>query len=188
MAREPSETVYQFLERRERELQNLATAIRGDLNAVEHELAHVQSAKRQIGNLPPPDKAKFNALSSVVTPPSADDLAAKYGQLGQQLSNAVLGTQNALAALVAPDEPTIKKLVLRALWIAFPEKGATAADLRRFIIDAYGRNIHPSSMSPQLSRLKAEGLIKQKEGEIWRFTVMGAKQMMSEIGPPPPTE
>jgi len=135
MTSERSETVYEYLERRERELTNQIADLRGQLEGREAEFAHVQSAKRQIGNLGGAEKARFG-----VPEPSPSDAAAQA-------------------------DTTIKVLIMRAMWAGFREKGATAPEVRQFIIDAYGRDIDRTSISPQLSRLKADGQLKQKLDE-----------------------
>ena len=53
---------------------------------------------------------------------------------------------------------TIKKLVIQAL-LDHLKMGANAALMRDFIRDAYGRKIEPSSLRPQLHRLKADGVL-----------------------------
>jgi hypothetical protein len=69
---------------------------------------------------------------------------------------------------------SIKELVVRALFERFLVGGATPAQLREYFRDAYGRTIERSSLSPQLSRLKAEGRVMQDDGDIWRVTAAGA--------------
>jgi hypothetical protein len=162
------EKLYDFLERRERELTHQIAALRSDLEMKENELTHVMSAKRQINNLGAADKQRFGV------PPEDDPLESLAKLIHHNESN-----RAALAEL--SEQATIKQLILKALWMGFRDKGATAAQIRQFIVDVYGRNIHPSSMSPQLSRLKADHLIKQKEGEIWRLTLVGGHQAQ-EIG------
>ena len=158
------ETVYQFLTRRERELLNQIAAEKAATATKEIELAHVQSAKRTIGNLGAADKVKFGA---------PETLGATLAALGHSMRN----------GKIDETEPApIKQLILKAMWASFRETGATSSDLRQFIADAYGRNIHPSSMSPQISRLKNEMLLKQKENEIWRLTKLGIARCAEEWG------
>lgn len=63
---------------------------------------------------------------------------------------------------------TMKQLVRKALDEHF-ENGATASQLLDFFRDAWGRNdIVRSSLSPQLSRLKGEGVIRL-DGKTWHL-------------------
>ncbi len=72
----------------------------------------------------------------------------------------------------APQSPyekfTIKELVTKALEEHFKE-GATAAQLLDFFASAWGRtDIARTSLSPQLSRLRQEGILT-REGPTWRL-------------------
>lgn len=61
---------------------------------------------------------------------------------------------------------TMKELIVRALTEQFPH-GATALELIEFFGSAWGRyDIMRTSLSPQLSRLGAEGVLK-RVGLIW---------------------
>jgi hypothetical protein len=155
MATTPGEPLWVYLERRERELLNLSAALRGDLKAVEDELAHVQSAKRQIGNLGSADQARFGGSTTRLGQVTAPNVLAPYK--------------------LNPDDatPTIKQLVMKALLTQFDQQGATPTEIRQFIHDAYKREISSKSLSPQLSRLKYDDLLKQKDGDRWYLTVKG---------------
>lgn len=62
---------------------------------------------------------------------------------------------------------TMKQLALKALSEHFPN-GATASQLLQFFKDAYGRaDIVRSSLSPQLTRLKTDGLVERAR-LVWR--------------------
>lgn len=64
---------------------------------------------------------------------------------------------------------TIKELVVQALIDHFP-KGGTVADIRDFIRLGYGRTIEPSSMRPQMHRLRGDGIIGQDPAnDTWDF-------------------
>jgi hypothetical protein len=83
----------------------------------------------------------------------------------------------ALASLTTPQSETpvetIKQLVLRALIDHFHD-GATPLELRTYIRDAYGREIDRTSMGPQLSRMRDEGVLIQPLGLLnegkWRLS------------------
>src|SRR5436190_19542204 len=94
--RHPEETVYAYLERRERELLNQISAEKAATATKEMELAHVQSAKRQIGNLGGADKARFGV--SIGPAPTVTDLIGDDPNAEQ------------------PDGASIKQLILRAMW------------------------------------------------------------------------
>jgi hypothetical protein len=175
--RDNRETLYAFLERREREILGITTAMRSEITALENELAHIQSAKRQIGNLGAEDNARFGM--------PAVDLGSVADALAQKNSNAEIAPPNALAmALGTPPTETIKDLVLKALFTNFQEHGATPATLRQFIRDAYGRDIDRTSLNPQIARLRAEGLLKQKGGEDnWRLTNEGLERATRLVSP-----
>ncbi|MES1180005.1 MAG: hypothetical protein ABUL43_02295 [Hyphomicrobium sp.] len=96
--------------------------------------------------------------------------------------------RRALAALDAPNMPgllriaagisdaegepysewTLKQLAVRALQDHFPY-GATANQLLAVFRIAYGREIARESLSPQLSRLKDDNIIKL-DGKLWKLT------------------
>jgi hypothetical protein len=64
---------------------------------------------------------------------------------------------------------TIKELVIRALIDNFPD-GGTTVDIRDFIQDAYGRDIMPSSLRPQLHRLKTDEVLGHEQStDTWNF-------------------
>ncbi len=98
-------------------------------------------------------------------------MQAFHNQIAQA-AGAAGNLANAAAAIIGnPADLTIKQLVLRAFRDKFLTTGATATEIRQFIQDAYARDINPQSLSPQLSRLKAEGFLTQDtDSEVWRPT------------------
>jgi hypothetical protein len=160
-ARHIGETLYEYVQRREGELIARIAATRGDLAALENELAHVQSARRQIGNLtdfgrtplPPPSGEHHHTITAV----AGDNHSHSFG-------------------VTIPNQPTIKEMIVKALWAGYREKGATQAEIRQFIKNAYGREIDRTSISPQIARLRDDHFIKQKGGEDnWRLTQAGLR-------------
>src|SRR5262249_46839179 len=140
-------------------------AVRGDLEAIETELMHVVSARRQIGNIPSFGRTPLTTANEAFTlrlPNSVSDLHANASGLAVLAETARMPVQ---APPTKSNPRTIKSIVLRALWDGFRETGATQAQLRQFIHDAYGRELDRTSLSPQISRLNALELIKQKGGE-----------------------
>jgi hypothetical protein len=185
-SRGANETVYEFLERRERELLNIQAALRTELATAENELSHVQSAKRQIGNLGGADKDRFGAPGLQASPNALSHLVGPKGTLpvdpnpvfespaprfSEDLGSALVALGGSISD--AEKRPTIKDLIMMAMFSGYQDRGATQVDLRRFIIDAYGRNIAPTSMSPQISRLKEEGFLIQKGADNYRLTNEG---------------
>ena len=64
---------------------------------------------------------------------------------------------------------TIKELVIQALLDHFPN-GGSSQDIRDFIRDAYRRVIPPSSLRPQLHRLKVDQILGQDPStDTWNF-------------------
>jgi hypothetical protein len=79
-----------------------------------------------------------------------------------------------VAVVASPNSPyshlTMKELAVKALREQFPN-GATAAELLDHFVGAWNRgDVVRSSLSPQLSRLKAEGTIKLENGNVWVLT------------------
>jgi hypothetical protein len=145
------ETVAQFLGRRERELLAQVSALRGQLAPKEAELAQVQKMRALL-----PGGARESAMDELKA-----SLAHSFGDL--------------VAAPAAPGTPdpysnkTIKELVIQALLDHFP-LGGTAAAIRDFIRDAYGRTIEPGSMRSQMHRLKADRILQHDaEKDCWDF-------------------
>jgi hypothetical protein len=139
----PNEPISEFLIRRERELTQQIDALRGQITPKEHEREQVRTAMRALG------------LSNELT--------------GTMLDTAwrdrIIGNSANLGDLVglANSTRTIKQMVLDALKDHFHE-GATPSELRDYIRVAYRREVDRNSISPQLSRLREEGLVLQLDG------------------------
>ena len=72
---------------------------------------------------------------------------------------------------------TMKELVVKALREHF-HQGATTRQLLEFFRDAWGREIERTSLSPQLTRLFAAGIISQfGEGKEWFLIPEGANRV-----------
>jgi hypothetical protein len=194
-ARERSlETLYDFLERRERELVNFTTALQSELDTAKNELADIRSAKRQFGNLggadkkrlgmPTDPKAAVAILEERLNETTLRPLGNKSfeGSLAENLAALGAGLDGLTERIIGgTSTETIKELILKAMGASFRKDGATPAQLREFIRDAYGRDIDRNSLSPQISRLKEEHLIKQKPGEeVWRLTKEGITRLRAQ--------
>jgi hypothetical protein len=175
MAREPHETVYQYLVRRERELVTQLPIFQAEVSVRESELAHVRSAMRQISQLGGADKLRFGASEEPKTAIEAvsEAVAGEVARSGSPLT------------LLLSNETTIKDMILKTLWTTYRDNGATSVQLREYILLGYGRDIERTSFSPQLSRLKDEGLLKRKGGDdVWRLTLRGLDHCQNAWGVP----
>ena len=143
-----SEALREFLVRRGRELSQQISALRGQITPKEQELAEIQKAMEALGLY-----AQSLGLSTDVgalTALPADKVPAHDFVLAQ------IGSQAALAPM------TIKQMILNALRDHF-RAGAAPAELREYIRTAYGREVDRNSISPQLARLRDEGLVEQAQ-------------------------
>lgn len=69
------------------------------------------------------------------------------------------------------NEPIFKDKVRQALKTQFPQ-GATARELLEYINENWTRQIKRASLSPQLSRLRQEGVITVNGG-VWKLATTG---------------
>ena len=175
---DPKERLYPYLARRERELVHELAALRSEIASKEIELAHVQRAKGTIDNLGGEDKARFGVpekITGVMNVTEAPDTFSGTGIVSAPLLDGPLTpseivAQGALKHAERLAAMTIKELVLKTLRDHFRE-GATTAQIREFIRDAYGRVIDPNSLRPQLSRLASEALIQRDPNtEFWKLS------------------
>ena len=145
------ENLFEFVTRRERELIAQISATRGQIN-----LLHGQLAQREVELV---EVQRIKAEIPTAAPPnSKTTVGSVYGVVSQ-----------AAVDLGIYERMTIKQLVVQALVDHF-KKGGTMMDIRNFVNDAYGRNVLPSSLRPQLHRLKAAGILGQEEAtDTWDF-------------------
>jgi hypothetical protein len=148
------ENLYAFVARRDRELTHQIAALKGQITQLTGELAQ---REREL--------LKVREISS--------DLASDVGIMKARL----LGLSGAGKASFVAAQPlgqryaemTIKELVIQALLDHFPN-GGSAIEIRDFIQDAYGRDIMPSSLRPQMHRLKTDGILGQEPtDDKWNF-------------------
>ncbi len=150
------ESLADFLERRERELTAELAAIRGQIPPRQAELGQIRKIRsllataREFG-------LKDEAGGSLLTTPSEQILRSVFTQIDCRLPAGRY------------EKMTIKELAMQALIDNFPE-GATLAQIRDFIRDAYGRTIEPSSLRPQMHRLKVDQILGQDPSTgTWNF-------------------
>jgi hypothetical protein len=155
---EPDETTRAMLDRRERELMDLATKLRDQLAPVEKDLADVRRAKAALGM-----NIVGGGLYSVMRRMATGKLDAT-----RSARDTIAGGYNPF------DDMTIKGLVIKALADHFQE-GATTQQLLDFFRDAWGRTIERTSLSPQLSRLQSDGAITRL-GELWKMLPRGVTE------------
>ena len=72
-------------------------------------------------------------------------------------------------------EPIFKDKVRHALKTQYPQ-GATARELLQYINSNWGRQVKRASLSPQLSRLRQEGVITV-ENSIWKLVTIEEKKI-----------
>jgi hypothetical protein len=129
--------------------------LRDELDKID---AKIEQIERSLAPLFAEREKIRRALESVAEP-HADIVAASAVPDDSQSDG---GASNPFSSL------TMKELTVKALNERF-KNGATAAQLMTFFSDAWGRkDIRRSSYSPQLSRLKSEGVI-ELDGKIWRL-------------------
>jgi hypothetical protein len=155
MPPQPStEPVNEFLPRRERELTQQIDALRGQIVPKEQEREQIRTAMRALGLLTEASSAKPPSLASVLALSDGSIPAIPPSNSGHTLPS--------LAELLNPTL-TIKQMILHALIDHFRE-GATPSELSGYIKVAYGREVDRNSISPQLARLREEGLVVQPDG------------------------
>ena len=137
------EALPDYLKRRERELVQQTAALRGMLAPKEKELAEVRQAMQAVG----------------IQRSYADELRPFLDQ-DQQNPYGILNQNPYTPLPLLSQSMTIKEMILRALNDHFRE-GATPSELRDYMSTAYGREIDRNSISPQLARLREEGVIMQ---------------------------
>lgn len=144
------ETLADYLKRRERELMQQTAALRALLVPKEKALEEIRQAMQAIG----------------VQPSYAEALMPFLDQ--DQPPNPYVGILNQAEPL------TIKEMILRALATQLSD-GATPSELSEYIRSAYNRSIDRNSISPQLARLRDEGLVENTNALSgkWQLALRG---------------
>lgn len=148
--------VREYLAERERQLEAEVSRLKATLGPIEAELADVKKARDALG-LPPSSQAAIVTEAFVKV---------------------------ALAAAGLPQRPSMKEMTVAALRRHF-SLGATAKELIRYFASAWGQTVERSSLSPQLSRLKAEGVV-QLVGKHWILSPDQRREIESGDGGPVP--
>jgi hypothetical protein len=169
MTEKRTESLRDFLERREPELAQAIQKLRAQLLPLEKEVAEIRRTMRalEMKNIQTPGQPQINYVDGFrpfLEGIPSDSLAHQLGVL----SNALHAHDNASLSRM-----TIKQLIFKTLFDHFPG-GATAAELCDFFDGGYGRVIDRNSLSPQLSRMRDDGLIEQPLGILnegkWSLT------------------
>lgn len=145
-----------YLDDREKALEAEISRLREQIAPLERELFEVRIAKRAVGrhSSEPLQQPLFSQSDGQTMDDEAQQLWKQYRAIQAE-------------RLLSPySRMTIKELVLKALEEQFPS-GATAQQLLELFSTAWGRNeIVRTSLSPQLSRLRAEHKI-DRNGSLW---------------------
>jgi hypothetical protein len=179
-----AETLAQFLDRREKELLALVSALRGQLNPVEAELSEIQSFKTLIAagraagltdnasNALLPQRNSNAVLETQFKLSGLEEAQANIEVLNNNMEKFAESARQQIENALYPagtryGSMTIKELAIQAMIDHFPA-GATTSDIREFVLAGYGRTIEANSLRAQMHRLKADGILSQT-GEIWNL-------------------
>lgn len=136
--------------------------LRDELDKID---ARIKQVEQSLAPLFAEREKIHRALKAVAEPVSA---TVARGAVAQEIGSDG-GISNPFSSL------TMKELTVKALKERFTN-GATAAQLIAFFAEAWGRkDIQRSSFSPQLSRLKNEG-VTELDGKIWRLAGPAVKE------------
>jgi hypothetical protein len=148
------EPLANYLKRRERELMQQTAALRSLLAPKEKELEEVRQAMKAVGVQP-----------------------GYVEQLAPFLDGAVQNASPYAGILNMVETLTIKEMIVGALNHHF-HQGATPSELSEYMRTAYGREVDRNSISPQLARLREEGLVQNtnalNESGKWQLSVRGS--------------
>jgi hypothetical protein len=192
--------LHAFLPRRQDELIHIISQLRERLSPKSQELAEVCELMSERGlkpfderqaNLPVPKEPSLDeflrrrhwnlsnetkAVMSALTP-REEELANVHAAM-QKYNVGVIIRLNALpegGVTVELEVPTIKQLILDALHGHF-RNGATGTELSEYFRTVHGRNHDRTSISPQLSRLREDGVVEQMTGPDegkWKLALRG---------------
>jgi hypothetical protein len=157
------ENFYEYINRRERELTHQIAGLKGQLEQIRGHLCQREDELREI------QRVRSSLTSGNFA--GKGSLTADAGVSRPGIHRGRHRTHDALPRNIVERfaEMTIKELVIQSLLDRFPN-GGSASEIRDFIRDAYGRVIEPSSLRPQMHRLKADGIIGQEPStDTWNF-------------------
>jgi hypothetical protein len=178
-----AESLREFLDRRERELLIELAPAENQVLAIRAELTEIRRAKDSLEA--PANNPLAEALrgSGGLDPTSPDNtMPPNFGRLAatEISDSAALAAAprpfgfGGLAGVPLPlrqERLSIKQMILMALEqeVKFRRHGATASEIRESIKNEFGREVDGTSLSPQLSRLRADGYVDVHENR-WKLT------------------
>jgi DNA-binding transcriptional ArsR family regulator len=107
-----------------------------------------------------------NAIMGGLTPKEQEleNVQAAMQKLGVAGAMVRLDALPGSGVTVELEAPTIKELILDALRDHFRD-GATGTELSQHFLNVHGRDIDRTSISPQLTRLREDGVVEQLSGD-----------------------
>jgi DNA-binding transcriptional ArsR family regulator len=165
-----------YLEIRERELESQVSNVRGQLAPLEAELAQVRKIRSLIADARAAGLDDLASDALLPDPPAQSPL--------EQVAQAIQPAVSQLLAAAQAETLTIKEMILRALRDHF-ENGASPTELRDYMRAAFGKEVDRNSISPQLARLREEGMVDMLNDGKWKLSRQGIGIMRySDIGQP----
>jgi hypothetical protein len=164
------ETLYGFLERRERELESRLAVARIQIGEMEIELVEVRRAKEQL-KLPTDGSLGLGHLDSNATE-HALPVEGRKALGGMPIPDYIVESLSERKGRKESDPAnmTLRELILLAFKTRrFGWYGASNSDLRAFIKETTGREIERTSLSPALARLRDDGTLASNEDGKWRL-------------------
>jgi len=172
-----------YLKTREGELEAQISNLRGHLAPLETELAEVRRIRSLIADCRAAGNTDLASDAILPRPPASGLETAAKSQLSEvspkDAPKSALSTlnQNVNEELFRASALTIKQMIIGALRDHFHFHGATPTELSEYMKAAYGREVDRNSISPQLARLRDEGMVEQPTGLLnegrWQLTRRG---------------
>jgi hypothetical protein len=164
------EPLSDYLKRRERELVQQTAALRGMLIPKEQELANVRQAMEAVGI----KRSYVEQLQPFLDQEQDEQVQPMHGLLHSESHPGILNSGPFPWELGNPlrmESLTIKEMILRALNEHF-HLGATPSELSDYMRNAYGRDVDRNSISPQLTRLRDEGLVQNTNALTGKWEIV----------------
>jgi prefoldin subunit 5 len=166
-----SNALREFVMEHEQKLTAKISDLHAKLTPLEAELAEVRRAKGAIGMMMPAPRSEAPLVEMLVgVTRIARVLGAAQKRASEILQADQAGHSVDVPAALPPPSPyanlTMKELVVKVLAEHFHE-GATTRQMLEFFRDAWGRDIERTNLSPQISRLRQEGIIGRSGAAKW---------------------
>jgi hypothetical protein len=159
-----TESLREFLDRRERELVAELLPAKDQVAIIELELAELRRARMALTASQQSEDTRVTGLGQAPRGPTGTvSLAATLMGATQGLAGPMT------LAHGTPEQKTIKEMILSVLDkdMNFRRNGATVAELRESIKKEFGKDIEGTSLSPQLSRLRDDDAVEVNENR-WK--------------------